>query len=141
MVVVARNFPRSRKCPKCGVANGPGTRHCMVCGAMISKHLNQKVRMDGFTFDSMREADRYLVLLMRQKIGEISGLKVHPRFLLRVNGEKICTYIADFQYWECRSDIMASSMVVEDPKGKRTRDYILKKKLMRAVYGIEIEEV
>jgi hypothetical protein len=97
--------------------------------------------MDGFTFDSGREVDRYLQLLMRQKMGEISGLTVHPRFLLKVNEEKVCTYIADFQYWVCHSDIKGSCMVVEDAKGKRTRDYIIKKKLMLAVHGIEIKEV
>jgi hypothetical protein len=97
--------------------------------------------MDGFTFDSGREVDRYLQLLMRQKMGEISGLKVHPRFQLKVNEGKVCTYVADFEYWVCHSDIKGSCMVVEDAKGKRTRDYIIKKKLMLAVHGIEIKEV
>ena len=32
-------------------------------------------------------------------------------------------------------------MIVEDVKGYRTEAYQLKKKLMRAVYGIEITEV
>ncbi len=105
------------------------------------KYGNKRVVIDGIRFDSGKEADRYLQLLMRQKTGELSGLIVHPRFLLTVNGERIASYVADFQYWLCHSDIKGSCMVVEDVKGVRTRDYILKKKLMKAVHGIEVREI
>jgi hypothetical protein len=97
--------------------------------------------MDGITFDSKREVTRYLQLLMRQKNGEISGLTVHPRFPMKVNNEKVCVYVADFQYWACNSDLKGSCLVVEDAKGKRTRDYILKKNLMKAVLGIDVREI
>ena len=105
-----------------------------------SKYGNIKVKLDGITFDSLKERDRYLILLMRQKLGEISGLEVHPRFKLEVNGGKVCTYCADFQYFTCHSDIKGSTFVVEDVKGVKTAVYKLKKRLMKALLNIEIRE-
>lgn len=103
------------------------------------KFGNTMVKLDGHTFGSLKERDRYLVLLMRQKIGEISGLKVHPRFKLEVNGKKVGTYIADSSYYENHG----LSFVVEDVKSKPTRTamYQRNKKMMKAIYGIDIKEV
>ena len=108
------------------------------------KYRNEKVKLDGYTFDSLKERDRYLILLMRQKLGEISGLQVHPRFKLVVEGEKVCTYCADFQYYVCHSDIKGSALVVEDVKSRITSklpSYRIKKKLMQALHGIEVREI
>jgi len=107
------------------------------------KYRNVRVKLDGYAFDSKKEANRYLQLLMRQRIGEISGLQIHPRFRLEVKGEKVCDYCADFQYYVCHTDIKGSTLVVEDVKSTptKTRLYGLKKKLMRSLLGIEIKEV
>jgi hypothetical protein len=107
------------------------------------KYRNVRVKLDGYTFDSKKEANRYLQLLMRKKVGEISDLQVHPRFDLEVQGKKVCSYIGDFQYYICHSDIKGSTLVVEDVKSTptKTRLYGLKKKLMRSLLGIEIKEV
>jgi hypothetical protein len=107
------------------------------------KYRNVRVKLDGYSFDSLKERDRYLVLLMRQRIGEISGLQVHPRFRLEVRGEKLCSYVGDFQYYISHSDIKGSALVVEDVKSTptKTRLYGLKKKLMKSLLGIEIREV
>ena len=78
---------------------------------------------------------------MRQRIGEISGLQIHPRFRLEVKGEKVCTYCADFQYYVCHYDIKGSALVVEDVKGVKTAVYKLKKRLMKTILGVEIKEV
>ncbi|KKM06917.1 hypothetical protein LCGC14_1739120 [marine sediment metagenome] len=69
--------------------------------------------------------------------GEISRLEVHPKWEIFVNGQKICTYTADFVYWE------NSNYVVEDVKSQPTMTpvYRLKKKMMKAVHGIEIQEI
>lgn len=102
------------------------------------KYRNQRVKLDSFTFDSIKEKDRYLVLLMRQKRGEISELVVHPKFPLIVNGEKAGTYIGDFSYRK------NGEFVVEDVKSKPTARlpaYRIKKKLMRSLLGIEIREI
>lgn len=105
------------------------------------KYRNEKVRLDGFVFASKKEASRFVELRMRQKMGEISGLTVHPRFDLIVNGEKVGVYVADFLYFVCHNDIRGSCKVVEDTKGYRTRDFILKKKLMKAALGIDVKEI
>ena len=49
--------------------------------------------------------------------------------------ERPCTYVADFVYKE------GGKTVVEDTKGFRTKDYIIKRKLMLQVHGIRIKEV
>ena len=99
------------------------------------KYRNKKTTIDGRTFDSKLEASRYVDLKRHMEGGIIFGLKCQEPFTLEVNGQLICKYIADFVYVD--SD---GNRVVEDAKGVRTRDYLLKKKLMRAIYGIDIKE-
>lgn len=71
-----------------------------------------------------------------EKSENIWNLAMHPSWSIHVNGEPICKYEADFIYVDA-----LGIEHVEDAKGFRTREYILKKKLMKAVYGIEIAEV
>jgi hypothetical protein len=98
---------------------------------------NVRVKEDGITFGSRAEYARYAVLKTRAENGEILGLEVHPRFPLVVNGVKICTYVADFRY----DDGLTQERVVEDVKGVAKEVYVIKKKLMLAILGIEIVEV
>lgn len=51
--------------------------------------------------------------------------------------ERACRYIADFVY----TDPITGQTIVEDVKGIRTKEYIIKRKLMLAVYGIRIKEI
>ena len=104
-----------------------------------SKYHNRKVSLNGETFDSLKEATRWKVLRSLQATGQISGLEVHPRYKLLVNGHLIGHYEADFRY------LVASDgqWVVEDVKSPITRRlpaYRLKVKLLKALYGIEIVE-
>lgn len=104
-----------------------------------SKHHAKKTKLDGYTFDSLSESYRYAKLKLAENSGEIGGLRVHPRFPIVVNSQRICYYIADFSYVD-----KDGSDVVEDTKSEWTRTlpvYRLKKKLMLAVYGIDIVEV
>lgn len=101
-----------------------------------SKYRNKKTVVDGITFASKKEANRYGELKILLRAGIITGLEMQRRYPLVVNGLKICTYISDFDYFN-----ESNKAVVEDVKGVRTREYILKKKLMLACYGIEIKEV
>ena len=71
---------------------------------------------------------------MLEKAGEIQIIELHPKYKLVVNGVLIGRYTADFMYYE------NGCTIVEDVKGVKTRDYILRKKLMKALYGIEIRE-
>ena len=93
--------------------------------------------IDGITFDSEKEAGRYFELKLLKAAGGISQLTCQVRFQLRVNDELICSYVADFVY----IDLISGQRVVEDVKGKRTREYIIKKRLMKACHNIEVQEV
>lgn len=106
------------------------------------KYHNKRVVFDGRTFDSEHERDRYAELKLLERAGAISELKIQPAFTLvpavKEKGkvvQRAVTYKADFSY------IRDGKLIVEDAKGVRTDVYKLKKKLMRAVYGIVVEEV
>jgi len=107
-----------------------------------SKYHNKKVEFDGITFDSIKEKNYYIKLKMMQNSGKISELKLQVPFVL-IETFKLedktyrqTKYIADFTY----TDENGKYHVV-DTKGFKTKEYLLKKKLMAWKYGIEIEEV
>lgn len=101
---------------------------------MPSKYKNIKTIIDNIPFDSKKEAARYLQLKMLFDTGVITELELQPAFKLVINGQKICTYKADFRYCE------NGKSIVEDVKGMKTPIYNLKKKLMFACHGIKILE-
>ena len=100
-----------------------------------SKYRNKKTRVGALVFDSKLEAARYVDLKKLEEGGVISGLQCQVPFKIEVNDQLICKYIADFTYLNCDR-----KKIVEDAKGKRTDVYMLKKKMMRAILGIEIQE-
>ncbi len=100
----------------------------------MSKYHNQRTMIGGQLFDSMKEANRWQELLLNQQAGIISHLRRQVKYSLDVNRRRIALYIADFVYLEQGKEI------VEDAKGMRTPVYRLKKKLMHAIYGIDILE-
>lgn len=123
-----------------------------------NKYKNKKVFLDGKTFDSQKEAKRYVYLRELQKQGTISELREQVKFTLipmqreesaevYVKGskkgelkqgkvlERETSYIADFTYMQ------DGKMVVEDTKGFKTKEYILKRKMMLYFYGIRIKEI
>ena len=99
------------------------------------KYNNKKVSIDGRTFDSKLEASRYVQLKRLEEGGVITGLQCQVPFALEINGHLICKYIADFAYVD-----IDKHRVIEDAKGMRTREYQLKRKLMRAIHGIDVIE-
>jgi hypothetical protein len=101
---------------------------------IANKYHNKPTIVDGIKFQSQKEARRYATLKLLQKAGKISDLLLQPKFDLFVCGTKVCRYIADFQYVE------NGLSIVEDVKGVKTKEYLLKKKLMKAVLQIEIKE-
>ena len=102
-----------------------------------SKYLNIKVECDGVHFDSKKERDRYLQLRLLERNKYIRDLTLQPRLDLIVNGSKVGFYRADFQYTECET----GEQIFEDVKGVKTPVYKLKKKLVEAIYGIQVREV
>lgn len=101
----------------------------------MSKYGNRKVEAEGFKFDSQAEYKRFTALRLLVLGNYISDLEVHPRFPLVVNGVKVGTYIGDFRYTE------NGQSATEDVKGVKTAVYQLKKKLVKALYNVDIVEI
>ncbi len=120
-----------------------------------NKYGNHKVTIDGETFDSKHEATRYLELKMLEKAGKIYDLQRQVKFVLvpaqyepdtvgprggKIKGkliEKELSYYADFVYF----DDETKETVVEDAKGVRTPEYVIKRKLLLWLKGYRIREV
>lgn len=108
-----------------------------------SKYGAKRTQVDGITFDSKAEADRYVELRALQEAGQISGLVLQPSFVLagpvRYTGaaraKPALVYRADFEYVD-----HLGRRVVEDVKGRPTEAYIIKRHLMLAIHGIEVSE-
>lgn len=127
---------------------------------MRNKYHNRQVYLpNGERVDSVRELTRYNQLLILEKAGKITNLRRQVKYILvpaqyqeyarysaktgkalksgRKLLERECAYIADFVYFDCA----LGKEVVEDTKGVRTPDYIIKRKLMLWVHGIRVCEV
>ena len=123
---------------------------------MRNKYQAIKCSYDGIQFDSRKEMRRYQELLLLQRAGAILNLRRQVKYILipaqyetyerygkkgqelkpgRRLLEKECSYIADFVYEENGKEI------VEDTKGIKTKDYIIKRKLMLFIHGIRVKEV
>ncbi len=106
-----------------------------------SKYGAKKVTVNGITFDSKKEAKRYEELCLLEKVGKVSNLETQVKFELipsqRIDGkvvERAVHYKADFAYLE------NGQKIVEDTKGFKTPEYIIKRKLMLYVHGIRVKE-
>lgn len=125
----------------------------------MNKYGNKKIEYCGEVFDSKREYYRYMDLKLLESCGAISNLRRQVVYELlpvqrekstkvykkgRKKGqpiegkiiEKAVTYIADFVYLNNAT----GKEVVEDAKGMKTIDYILKRKMMLYFHGIKIQE-
>lgn len=101
-----------------------------------SKYHNK--RTEGYA--SKKEAARAFVLRLMQEAGQIRNLREQTRWLLvpKQGIERAAHYQSDFDYEEWATD--GWRFVVEDVKGVRTSEYVLKRKLMLFVHGISIRE-
>lgn len=127
----------------------------------MAKYGNRKTRTsDGIVHDSWKEANRWMQLLLLQRSGEITNLQRQVEFVLlhdqrelstevykrgknkglpkegKLLEHKVC-YVADFVY----TDLKTGETVVEDAKGVKTKDYILKRKMMLYFHNIRIKEI
>jgi len=93
----------------------------------VSKYGNQKTLVDGHLFASKAEAYRYQDLKLLLKAGHISNLELQPKFELcpKQKGERAVHYIGDFRYIE------DGKVVVEDVKGFRTKEYLIKRRFFK----------
>ena len=102
-----------------------------------NKYSARKTTFMGITFDSKWEAERWGELTAMEKAGYITDLQRQISYEIVVNDQKICKYVADFRYNKV-DEYGSLEEVVEDAKGVETAEFKLKKKLMKAVHGIEI---
>jgi hypothetical protein len=109
----------------------------------LSKYHSKKAVVNGIEFDSKKEARRYIELKMLERSGEISDLQRQVKYNLiptqkqgKKTIERACDYYADFVYR--RRD---GCVIVEDTKGVKTPEYIIKRKLMLWEFGIQVKEV
>lgn len=116
-----------------------------------SKYHAQKVITEEGVFDSKKEFGRWIVLKNKEENGEIQKLERQKKFELipsqplpepkilrkgkKTYTERAVFYIADFAYIE------NGKPVVEDVKGVRTPEYVIKRKLMLKRYGIQVREI
>lgn len=110
-------------------------------GSPYTKYHAKKTVVDGITFDSKKEAERYKELKLLERAGQIHGLELQRTFELipsfKMEGKTIrgVSYRADFCYYD------GARYVVEDVKGYKTDVYKLKAKLFAYRYGFQITEV
>lgn len=122
-------------------------------GWNYNKYRAKKTWAYGLQFDSKKEAKRYQELKLLEAAGKIEDLKTQVKFRLlpaqrepdtvgpkggKIKGrviEREVAYIADFVYTE------NGKMIVEDTKGMRTPEYVIKRKLLLYMTGIMIREV
>lgn len=98
----------------------------------MSKYHSAPTTVDGIRFHSIGEANRYRGLKILEKAGAITDLKLQQPFPLEIFGKHICTYKADFTYFE------NNRFIVEDYKGFETAEFKLKAKLFEALHGYPI---
>lgn len=124
---------------------------------MATKYKNLKVNLGNITFDSKKESRRWQELCLLQRAGQITDLQRQVKFVLiptqyekfprysTKTGKRLkdgirtleqeCSYVADFVYMK------DGKQVVEDTKGVKTKDYIIKRKLLLERHGIRIKEI
>lgn len=100
----------------------------------FQKYRNKKTVINGITFDSKKEAERYALLKLLEKAGKITDLKMQQKFLIvpkAGNNPRAHYYIADFTYTE------NGKKIIEDVKSAITKKnpvYRLKKALILYLY-------
>ena len=102
----------------------------------MNKYHNRKITIDGHTFDSVAEGNRYAELKLLLKQGLIKDLKLQPKYRLQDSFKKNgityrpIDYIAVFECF----DVKLKGIVVEDQKGVETEVFKIKKKLFEKKY-------
>lgn len=119
-----------------------------------SKYKAQKCEYNGEVFDSKHERDYYIQLKLLERCGQVSNIRRQVKYELIpaqrepdgvgkrggvIRGKTIetaCNYYADFVYLD-----RDGNEIVADTKGFRTKEYVIKRKLMLWIHGIKIMEV
>jgi hypothetical protein len=125
-----------------------------------NKYGSIPTTVNGIRFHSKREAGDYQVLKLRERAGDIRELRLQAKVPLVVNGFKVADYLVDFCCFEPGEPNFTEPVrkliwsiygnepdetsgwrfQLIDSKGWRTQVYSLKKKLVAALYGLDIRE-
>lgn len=114
-----------------------------------NKYGAQRIRVDGHTFPSKKEANRYCELKRLQDTGQIENLELQPVFPLIIDDKPVlirskryrngraAKYTADFRYRQ------GGKVIVEDTKSPATRTEAaaLRIAIAETIYGIRVVEV
>lgn len=106
----------------------------------MNKYNAKKIKIDGMSFDSQKEYQRWCELRLLERAGVITNLQRQVSFVVipKQATEEACKYIADFVYEE------NGETIVEDVKGYKKGPaynlFVIKRKLMLEKYGIRIKE-
>lgn len=114
----------------CGVAVALGT-------AGNNKYGARRTRKGANVYDSAKEASRGMELILEERAGIIKDLRRQVTIEILIDGVSVLTYRADYVYKE----VSSGQIVIEDPKGARTRIYELKKSLIEALSPMKIREI
>lgn len=113
------------------------SRNARTGGNSFRKYGNIPTVVNGERFDSKKEAARFVELTLLQRAGAISDLKRGTRYEFYHNEVKIGSYKPDFIYTE------NGQQIIEDVKGgsaTKTQAYMMRKKMMKAFFGIDVRE-
>jgi len=117
------NNKRVYDCDHCDMYHVESKPEKCVCG-----------RSDYTVFDSWKEFTRWAELKLQERAGMIKSLKRQVRMPIYINGLKVFSYVADFDYYT-----HDDQHIVEDSKGMETDTFRLKKKCVEAYYGLHIK--
>ena len=123
--------PCKKPDPTAREAIGNVMRLLRVQSRKKNKYNARKTMVCGHTFDSKREAEWYMMLREKLRLGEIKHLECQPTYTLlegfrdnQGKPQKPISYTPDFlvEYDDGRREVI-------EVKGVRTRDYLLRKKM------------
>lgn len=125
---VAANQPKRRRlnAPPCNDGN---------------KYGAVRTTVDGISFASKAEAEHYSRLCLLMKAGEVAWFCRQPRFVLEGGVEYVADFIVQYNAPHLSAVIAPPHVEVQDCKGMDTPVYILKRKQVKARYGIKIVEI
>lgn len=137
--VRALTLPTLNPAKKLAVWSDPAAARDPTLEKKRSKYGAYRVTDEqGRTYDSKKEMRQFHELLLREKAGEISDLRRQVRFALNVNGIHICDYVADAAWTENGAEVVADT---KSEATSKIQSYRIKKKLMLAIWSIEVKEL
>jgi hypothetical protein len=116
----------------------------VVSKSKSNKFNNVKIEIDGYKFDSIKEGNYYGQLKIRKQTGLIKDFKLQVKYDIVVNNIHIAKYFLDFLIEHNDGSFEYIDIKGKDYKSQKfikTSVFALKKKLIEAIYGIQISMI